>query len=116
MDITDQELLATVTPGTCLLPELQVAHDRMLLCIATPDTDEYSACWKAYKDAGGDLTMRDPGIDLDNWKRHQSNPYNAVVRDDMDGWSVDTADGTIASGLTEDEACLVAFNVPATNR
>jgi hypothetical protein len=69
--LSDREIIATADPHKCLKNHLQIAHDRMLLCAADAGSDEYAKLWNAYKAAGGDRTMRDAGIDLDNWKRHR---------------------------------------------
>jgi len=86
----DERLLATADPALCLLPGLQVAHDRLLLCTASPDSDEYHDAWQAYRNAGGDLTMRDPGIDPENWKRHTVN-LSDPSDDPNSGWGDDGA-------------------------
>lgn len=66
------DILATAFPELVLLPPLQIAHDRMMLCRSGEGSDEYSRLWHAYLAAGGDRTMRDPGIDLNNWRRHDA--------------------------------------------
>ena len=69
-EITDVEILKTVNPALMFDKRLQLAHDWMLLCPTGPDTEEYASRWREYLAAGGDRTMRDRGIDLDNWHRH----------------------------------------------
>jgi len=67
--ITDQVILDSADKALCLKPSLQIAYDRMMLSNAEPGTDEYSHNWRAYLSAGGDRTMLDAGIDLENYKR-----------------------------------------------
>jgi len=67
---TDKEILSTVNHNLMLDQRLQLAHDKMLLCRADTNSQEYADKWHEYLKAGGDRTMRDKGIDLDNWKRH----------------------------------------------
>jgi len=66
--ITDKEILAKANPQLCQNRELQLAHDRMLLCKALVGSKEYSRRWRNYLAAGGDRTMRDNGIDCDSWR------------------------------------------------
>jgi len=70
--ITDNEILATVDKSKMFDQRLQLAHDKMLLCKTSPETKEYADKWHEYLAAGGDRTMRDKGIDLDNWLKHRA--------------------------------------------
>ena len=69
--VTDEQILATADPALMFDKRLQLAHDRMLLCPTGPETEEYGKRWREYLAAGGDRTMRDRGIDLDNWQRYR---------------------------------------------
>ena len=67
--LTDEAILLSADKALCQNKTLQLAHDRMLLCTAEPEEEEYRRLWQNYLKAGGDRTMRDNGIDLENWKR-----------------------------------------------
>ncbi len=68
--VTDSEIIATAEKSLMLNQKLQLAHDRMLLCPTGPETEEYSTRWRDYLDSGGNLSMIEPGIDNENWRRH----------------------------------------------
>ena len=67
--ISDGEILALANRSLVLRPELQIAHDRMMVFAKIKNIEEYRKYWQAYLNAGGDRTMCDKGIDLDNWLR-----------------------------------------------
>jgi len=66
---TDEEILSQVDQTLYRNTELQIAHDRMLLCSSPPESEEYKKLWHDYLLAGGNRTMIEQGIDNENWKR-----------------------------------------------
>lgn len=67
--IRDEEILAKADPALCRDQKLQIAHDKMLLSTAPPESEEYACLWHEYLAAGGNRTMIEPSIDNENWKR-----------------------------------------------
>ena len=67
--LSDKEILAMANPALVYRPDLQVAYDRLMAFGSVKQIEQYGKYWDAYMRAGGDRTMCDKGIDLDNWLR-----------------------------------------------
>jgi hypothetical protein len=68
-ELTNEDILASADPALCQFPLLQIAYDRAMISNAHPATEHYAKTWRNYLQAGGDRSMRDKGIDLENWRR-----------------------------------------------
>jgi len=91
--VTDEQILATADPALMFDKRLQLAHDRMLLLPDPPQTEEYGKAWREYLAAGGDRSMRDKGIDLENWWCHREISPNANRGADIHGGFTNTQGG-----------------------
>lgn len=75
---TPEQIMATVEQDSCYRPDLQIAHDLLMLLPAEYcfqdgiPTDQYYELWDAYLDAGGSASMMNIGIDTGNWERHKA--------------------------------------------
>ena len=67
--LSDKEILAMANSALVYYPDLQVAYDRLMAFGSVKQVEQYGKYWEAYMRAGGDRTMCDKGIDLDNWLR-----------------------------------------------
>lgn len=67
--LSDEEIIAMANPELVYRHDLQVAYDRLVVFGSVEQIEQYGEYWDAYMRAGGDRTMCDKGIDLDNWLR-----------------------------------------------